>query len=76
MSGLDDEQITRRVWPANTYVRAVADGLARLKFRAGPDPDRPQTFNPNSPLAYLLGPAHGSTTGSSARRGPNPVTTR
>lgn len=69
LDAYDDELLTRKVWLANVYVdaalRAIADDLARMPFRAGPDPEARQDHNPRSPLAMLLGPAPG---------GPNPAT--
>lgn len=40
-------------------VRVLANTLAALPFRAGADPDTPTDWNPNAPLARLLGPAPG-----------------
>jgi HK97 family phage portal protein len=48
-----------------TAVRTIAETVASLPFRAGRDPNKPGEFNPDAPLARLLGPAPG---------GPNPTT--
>lgn len=45
--------------------RIIAETLGALPFRAGADPEKPADFNPDSPLARMLGPAPG---------GPNPTT--
>lgn len=61
------------LWDANTAVREgylanviafrcvqiIANTLAGLPFRAGPDPDRRTDWNRQAPLARLLGPAPG-----------------
>lgn len=48
---------------ANVFVyaclTAIAEDLAALPFRVGPNPDRPQDFDPGHPLARLLGPPPG-----------------
>lgn len=46
-------------------VRAIAEAVAGLPFRAGTNPEASNEFNPAAPLARLLGPAPG---------GPNPTT--
>lgn len=54
---------------ANTFVfrctQTIAQAVASLPFRVGADPDKPNDFDPNAPLARLLGPPPG---------GPNPET--
>lgn len=40
-------------------VNIIADDIASLPFRAGPDPSEANDFNIESPLARLLGPAPG-----------------
>lgn len=50
-------------------VKLYASTLSRLPFRTGADPNRPKDFDPNSPLARLLGPPPGGPTPTlSARR--------
>lgn len=50
----------------NIYVyacaRARAQDLSALPIRVGADPDNPKDFDPNHPLAKLLGPAPGGPT--------------
>lgn len=48
-----------------TCVARVSSILSRLPFRVGADPNRPEDFDVNAPLARLLGPPPG---------GPNPST--
>lgn len=48
-----------------TCVARVSSILSRLPFRVGADPNRPEDYDVNSPLARLLGPPPG---------GPNPST--
>ena len=36
-------------------VRAISETISALPFRAGPDPLEPELFNPNAPLARMLG---------------------
>jgi Phage portal protein len=50
--------------------RIRAETLAGLPFRAGPDPDDPSNYDPNAPLAVMLGEASPQAPG-----GPNPQTT-
>lgn len=38
-------------------VQIRAQTIASVPFRAGPDPDKASDYNPNAPLARLLGPA-------------------
>ena len=49
---------------ANVYVfaavRAIAQDIAALPFRAGADPDNPEEYNKDATLARLLGPEPGS----------------
>lgn len=46
-------------------VRAIAEAVSALPFRAGTNPEASNSFRPDAPLARLLGPAPG---------GPNPTT--
>lgn len=67
-----DTAITEALY-SNIYVyacaRARAQDLAALPIRVGADPDKPKDFDPNHPLAKLLGPAPGGPTMNiSARR--------
>lgn len=48
-----------------TCIARVAAYLSRCPFRTGADPDKPDDYDPRSPLAQLLGPPPG---------GPNPDT--
>lgn len=41
-------------------IRAIAQDIASLDFRAGSDPDEPENFDKSAPLAQLLGPEPGS----------------
>src|SRR4051812_1211959 len=41
-------------------VRAIAQDVAQLAFRAGRDPDKPDDYSTTAPLARLLGPEPGS----------------
>lgn len=54
-----DEAI-RLAYYSNVYVwacaRAIAEDIATLTFRAGKDPDKPEDYDPYSPLANILGP--------------------
>lgn len=65
----DAEAAIRWGFYANTFVyacvKANAEDAASLAFRAGRDKDTPSDWNPDAPLARLLGPPPG---------GPNPVT--
>jgi HK97 family phage portal protein len=63
----------RWAYYANTYVyaciRAIAQDISALSFRAGPDIDDQTQFRPEAPLAKLLGPPPGGPTANlSARR--------
>lgn len=50
-------------------VQIRANTIASLSFRAGADPAKPIDWNPNAPLARLLGPApHGPAPKLSARK--------
>lgn len=44
----------------NRAINILADRISQLPFRAGPNPDNPGEFNPNAPLAKLLGPPPGT----------------
>lgn len=46
-------------WVVARCCEIIARDLSARKFRAGADPDRPQDFNVNAPLARLLGPPPG-----------------
>ena len=67
---MSDDWALRQAYLANVFVHAavnaVADDLASLAFRVGPDPETPQDYDVEHPLARLLGPPPG---------GPNPSTT-
>jgi phage portal protein BeeE len=67
---MSDDWALRQAYLANVFVHAaisaVADDLASLAFRVGPDPSTPQDYDVEHPLARLLGPPPG---------GPNPSTT-
>lgn len=63
----------RWAYYANTYVfacvRAIAQDISALAFRAGASLDTPETFNTKAPLAVLLGPPPGGPAPTiSARR--------
>lgn len=57
------EQAVRLAYLSNVFVyacvRAIANDLAALPFRAGADPDRPNDWSPRARLAQLLGPTPG-----------------
>lgn len=48
-------------WAVYRCVTINANAIAKLPFRAGKDPDKPDLYNPNAPLAQLLGPARPTT---------------
>lgn len=67
------DQALRWAYYANTYVyacvRAIAQDIAALPFRAGPSLEDQSTFRVDAPLAKLLGPPPGGPTKNiSARR--------
>jgi len=44
----------------NRAINIIADRIAALPFRAGPNPDEPGKYDQNAPLARLLGPPPGT----------------
>lgn len=66
----DAELAVKQAYYANVFVYACvklyADTIASIPLRVGKNPEEPQDFNPEAPLAQLLGPPPGS---------PNPDTT-
>lgn len=58
------EQAIHYMYLANVYVyaavRAIAQDVASLDFRAGVDPDEPENYRKDARLAQLLGPEPGS----------------
>lgn len=67
------EQTLDETYYANVYVygcvRAIANDLAARPFRVGADPESPNDFDPNHPLAVRLGPPPGGPNAqTSARR--------
>jgi HK97 family phage portal protein len=64
-----DEQAWRLAYYANVWVyrcvQCVAEDLASIPLRVGPDPAQPDSYDTGHPLAVLLGPPPGS---------PNPET--
>jgi SPP1 gp7 family putative phage head morphogenesis protein len=66
----DAETAVKQAYLANVFVYACvqlyADTIASIPLRVGKNPEEPQNFNPEAPLARLLGPPPGS---------PNPDTT-
>ena len=57
----DPAKAIREHYLCNTYlyaaIQALGEDLASLTLRCGPDPDKPQDFDPNHPLIRRLGPA-------------------
>jgi HK97 family phage portal protein len=45
---------------AFSSIRAIAQDLAQLAFRVGPDPSKPDEYSVTDPLARLMGPEPGS----------------
>lgn len=66
----NSETAARMALYANTWVysaiKANAEDVSSMPFRAGKTADKPDTYNSNAPLAKLLGPQPGT---------PNPTTT-
>jgi phage portal protein BeeE len=59
----DAQRAIDRAYYANVFVyrcaQVIAWSLMRLPWRMGADPDRPLDFDPNHPLARMMGPGKG-----------------
>lgn len=64
ISEWDADAAVRQAYLANVFVYAcvtiIANTIASLPLRAGKNPDKPQEFDLDAPLARLLGPPPGS----------------
>jgi hypothetical protein len=60
LTGLGDRAVTHG-FDASPFVfrgvQRIADAVASLPIRVGPDPDRPMVYDRSHPAAVMLGPA-------------------
>lgn len=69
---LDPQKALQEAYYANVYVyacvQAIATDLAARPFRVGADPENPNDYDPNHPLAVRLGPPPGGPNNTTSAR--------